>query len=167
VTRLAEAANKAEAEPSPYKPHSEAKSAKPLKKSETATLKLAPSTVYCQLGPNGPFVMSLVEEESKAELDLLKWPPLSEAKYVKPPLNNKNATPNHAQLTVNYLNGLLGALAVNHVEVESPTENEELLLIPNSEVKNVMSYNKTEFATLNHAQSTVLLELGLNGMYAQ
>ena len=85
---------------------------------------------------------------------------------MKPPLKNKNATPNLAQLIVNSLNGLLGALAVNLVEVERVTENEELLLTLNSEDKNVMYYNKTEFATLNHAQSTVLLDLGLNGKYA-
>lgn len=167
MTRPAEAANKAELEPSPFKPHLEAKYAKPLKKAETATLKLAPLTVYYPLGANGLFVMSLVEEESKAELELFKLPLPLEAKCVKPPLRNKNATLNLVQLIVNCLNGLLGALAVNHVEVESHTEREELLLNPNSEVKNVMYYNKTEFATLNHAQSTVLLELGLNGMFAQ
>ena len=166
MTRPVEAANKAEAEASPFKPHSEAKSAKALKKYETATLKLAPLTAYYPLGANGPFVMSPVEAVNKAEADLFKSPPLSEAKYAKPPLKNKNATPNLAQLIVNSLNGLHGALAVNLVEVERVTENEELLLTLNSEDKNVMYYNKTEFATLNHAQSTVLLDLGLNGKYA-
>lgn len=166
MTRPVEAANKAEAEPSLFKPHLEAKYVKPLKKYETATLKLAPLTVYYPLGANGLYVMSLVEVANKAELDLFKWPPLSEAKYVKPPLKNKNATLNLVQLIVNSLNGLLGALAVNLVEVERVTENEVLLLNHNLEVKNVMFYNKTELAILNHAQSTVLLELGPNGRYA-
>lgn len=85
---------------------------------------------------------------------------------MKPPLKNKNATPNLAQLIVNSLNGLHGALAVNLVEVERVTENEVLLSTHNSEVKNVMFYNKTELAILNLAQSTVLLELGPNGRYA-
>lgn len=144
----------------------EAKYAKPLKKYETATLKPALLTAYYPLGANGPYVMSLVEAANKAELDLFKLPPLSEERFVKPQLKNNHATPNHAPLIVNSLNGLLGALAVNLVEVENHTEREELLLIHNSEVKNVILYNKTEFATLNHAQSTVLLELGLNGKFA-
>lgn len=166
MTRPAEAANKAEAEPSPYKPHLEAKYVKPLKKSEIATLKPAQLTVYCPLGAIGLYVMSPAEEANKAEAEMLKLPLLSEEKYVMPPLKYKNATPNHAPLIVNSLNGLLGALAVNHVEVERATENEELLLTLNSEDKNVMYYNKTVFATLNHAQSIVLLELGLNGKHA-
>lgn len=138
MTRPADLANKAEAEPSPYKPHSEAKSAKPLKKLETATLKPAPLTAYYPLGLNGPFVMSLVEEVNKAEADLLKSPPLSEERSVKPPLKFKNATLNHAQLIANSLNGLLGAPAVNLVELERATEREVLLLNLNSEVKHVM-----------------------------
>eukprot|EP01013_Petalomonas_cantuscygni_P013414 TRINITY_DN2773_c0_g2_i1.p2 TRINITY_DN2773_c0_g2~~TRINITY_DN2773_c0_g2_i1.p2 ORF type:complete len:112 (-),score=16.64 TRINITY_DN2773_c0_g2_i1:1600-1935(-) len=110
--------------------------------------------------------MSLVEEANKAEAELFKSPLLSEERSVKQPLKYKNATLNHAPLIVNSLNGLLGALAVNLVEAERATENEELLLNLNSEVKTVMYYNKTVFATLNHALSTVLLELGLNGKYA-
>ena len=72
VTRPVEAANKAEAEASPFKPHSEAKSAKALKKYETATLKLAPLTACYPLGANRPYVMSLVEVANKAELELFK-----------------------------------------------------------------------------------------------
>lgn len=166
ATRPAEAANKAEAEPSPYKPHLEAKYVKPLKTSEIATPKLVQLTVYYLLGLNGLNVMSLVEEANKAEAELFKLPVLSEERSVKQPLKYKNATPNHAPLIVNSLNGLLGALAVNLVETERATENEELLLNLNSEVKLVMYYNKTVFATLNHALSTVLLVLGLNGKYA-
>lgn len=166
MTRPAEAANKAEAEPSPYKPHSEEKYVKPLKKSEIATLKPAQLTVYYPLGLNGHHVMSPAEEANKAEAELLMLPLLSEERYVKQPLKYKNATLNHAQLIVNFLNGLLGALAVNLVEVERVTENEELLLSQNSEDNNVMYYNKIVFATLNHALSIVLLELGPNGKFA-
>lgn len=155
MIRPAEVANKAEAEPSPYKPHSEAKYVKPLKKSEIATLKLAQLTVLYLDSPDGPNVTrhAVVVLENEAEKSELQ--PNTEDKPVQ--LLNKpdHAMKPHAQLIVLCPLGPNGLFATDHAEVDANQEQERLSLLQTMVVNYAEHQVKSKNATLNHAQWTV------------
>jgi len=93
------------------------------KKSENATSFLAQLIVFWPLGPNGKFAQPLVELANKAEHEPSPPPQHSEERNVKPPLKLKNATLNHAPLTVSWETGPNGPYVTRLAAVALKTEH--------------------------------------------
>lgn len=95
------------------------------KKSENAISFHAQLTVFWLLGLNGKFAQPLVELANKAEAEPSPPPQHTEERNVKPQAKLKNATLNHAQLTVSWENGPNGLFVTRPVEVALKTEHDQ------------------------------------------
>jgi len=120
-----EEANKREVDPLKLKLLTEELLAHTKKKSENATFYLAQLTVFWPHGLNGKFAATLVELANKAEAEPSPPPQHTEERNVKSPAKLKNATLNHAQLTVSWETGLNGLYVTRPVEVALKTDHDQ------------------------------------------